>query len=231
VEAFGAVHIAVNCAGVADAAKTVSKGEPFPLATWNKVLGIKPHRHHQHHPLRGAGDDPQRARGRERSSAVVIVNTASGAACAGADGAGGLQRQQGRRHRPDDAGGARPGAIRHPRGVDRAGPVRYRPGGPDAAEGCTQSFVDRVILYPKPDGAAEEFANLVRHIAENAYLNATTIDIVCRRANAGALNPCDQRRHGNGRPQPSAACALRVHRGRRNPGENRRMTSRMIERI
>lgn len=40
LEAFGAVHIAVNCAGVADAAKTVSKGEPFPLATWNKVIGI-----------------------------------------------------------------------------------------------------------------------------------------------------------------------------------------------
>ncbi len=40
VRAFGAVHIAVNCAGVADAAKTVSKGEPFPLATWNKVLRI-----------------------------------------------------------------------------------------------------------------------------------------------------------------------------------------------
>ncbi|HWS75267.1 MAG TPA: SDR family NAD(P)-dependent oxidoreductase, partial [Quisquiliibacterium sp.] len=37
VERFGALHVAVNCAGVADAAKTVSKGEPFPLATWSKV--------------------------------------------------------------------------------------------------------------------------------------------------------------------------------------------------
>ena len=33
VAAFGAVHVAVNCAGVADAAKTVSRGEPFPLST------------------------------------------------------------------------------------------------------------------------------------------------------------------------------------------------------
>ncbi|TJX02306.1 SDR family NAD(P)-dependent oxidoreductase, partial [Neisseria gonorrhoeae] len=33
VAAFGGVHVAVNCAGVADAAKTVSKGEPFPIAT------------------------------------------------------------------------------------------------------------------------------------------------------------------------------------------------------
>ena len=34
------IDVLVNCAGVADAAKTVSKGEPFPLATWNKVIGI-----------------------------------------------------------------------------------------------------------------------------------------------------------------------------------------------
>ncbi|MBN9003132.1 MAG: SDR family NAD(P)-dependent oxidoreductase, partial [Rhizobiales bacterium] len=41
VAAFGAVHIGVNCAGVADASKTVSsKGQPFPLATWSKVIGI-----------------------------------------------------------------------------------------------------------------------------------------------------------------------------------------------
>ena len=41
VARFGTLHVAVNCAGVADAGKTVgSKGEPFPLATWDKVIAI-----------------------------------------------------------------------------------------------------------------------------------------------------------------------------------------------
>ncbi|MCC6195784.1 MAG: SDR family NAD(P)-dependent oxidoreductase, partial [Burkholderiales bacterium] len=35
-EAFGAVHVAVNCAGVPLAAKTVDReGKPFPLELWN----------------------------------------------------------------------------------------------------------------------------------------------------------------------------------------------------
>ena len=41
----------------------------------------------------------------------------------------------------------------------------------------SQSIVDRMILYPNRMGQPEEFAALVRHIAENAYLNATTISI------------------------------------------------------
>ena len=40
VAAFGAVHVAVNCAGVADAAKTVSKGEPFPIAQGAKAIDV-----------------------------------------------------------------------------------------------------------------------------------------------------------------------------------------------
>ena len=40
VARFGAIHIVVNCAGVADAAKTVSKGQPFPMATWDKVIAV-----------------------------------------------------------------------------------------------------------------------------------------------------------------------------------------------
>jgi NAD(P)-dependent dehydrogenase (short-subunit alcohol dehydrogenase family) len=38
VSRYGALHVAVNCAGVADAAKTVSKGKPHPLDIWNKVI-------------------------------------------------------------------------------------------------------------------------------------------------------------------------------------------------
>lgn len=39
-EAFGALHIAVNRAGVGTAAKTVSRGAAFPLGIWDRVTGV-----------------------------------------------------------------------------------------------------------------------------------------------------------------------------------------------
>jgi hypothetical protein len=41
----------------------------------------------------------------------------------------------------------------------------------------SQNIVDNVILFPHRMGQAPEFAGLVRHIVENAYLNATTISL------------------------------------------------------
>ena len=35
------------------------------------------------------------------------------------------------------------------------------------------------LLFPRRMGKADEFAALVRHVIENAYLNALTLDIQC----------------------------------------------------
>lgn len=40
MEAFGAVHIAVNCAGVGDAAKVLGKGGPMAMDGFNRVVQI-----------------------------------------------------------------------------------------------------------------------------------------------------------------------------------------------
>ena len=40
VEAFGAVHICNNYAGIGDAAKTVSRGEPLELARFKRVIDV-----------------------------------------------------------------------------------------------------------------------------------------------------------------------------------------------
>lgn len=40
VDRFGSIDIAVNCAGIEGAAKTVSKGKPFPLDLWNRVIAV-----------------------------------------------------------------------------------------------------------------------------------------------------------------------------------------------
>jgi hypothetical protein len=41
----------------------------------------------------------------------------------------------------------------------------------------SEAIIDRMVLYPKRRGHPEEFGRLVRHIVENPYINATTLDI------------------------------------------------------
>ena len=80
--AFGAIHVAVSCAGIGNAAKTVSRGAPFPLDTWNKVIAVNLTgtfnlvRLAAVAMLANAPDPDTGERG-------VIINTASGAATQG----------------------------------------------------------------------------------------------------------------------------------------------------
>ena len=40
-----------------------------------------------------------------------------------------------------------------------------------------QNIIDSMVLFPSRMGKPTEFADLTRHIIENAYLNATTISL------------------------------------------------------
>ncbi len=175
VEAFHAVHIAVNCAGVADAAKTVSRGQPFPLATWNKVIGINltgTFNIIRFAALAMTRNEPEGTSG-ERG---VIINTASGAASQGQVGQAAYSASK--------AGVV---GLTLPVARDLADygirVVSIAPGLFDTGmvagmpPKVSQSIVDRMILYPNRMGQPDEFASLVKHIAQNAYLNATTISI------------------------------------------------------
>ncbi|ERF86619.1 SDR family NAD(P)-dependent oxidoreductase [Bradyrhizobium viridifuturi] len=175
VAAFGGVHVAVNCAGVADAAKTVSKGEPFPIATWNKVIAINltgTFNVIRFAALAMTRNTPD-AEGGERG---VIVNTASGAASQGQVGQAAYSASK--------AGviGLTLPVARDlaPHGIRI---VSIAPGLFDTAmvagipDNVSQSIVDRMILYPNRMGQPREFARLVQHIVENSYLNATTLDL------------------------------------------------------
>jgi NAD(P)-dependent dehydrogenase (short-subunit alcohol dehydrogenase family) len=173
--AFGAIHIAVNCAGVADAAKILSKGQPFPLSIWEKVIAIN---------LTGsfnlirlaamhmADNEPDTDTG-ERG---VIINTASGAATQGQVGQAAYSASK--------AGvigmtlpiarDLAPMAIR----VVAISPGLFlTPLVAGMPENVVQALIDKSILFPHRMGGPAEFGELVRHIVENAYLNATTIDL------------------------------------------------------
>lgn len=175
LEAFHAVNIAVNCAGVADAAKTVSKGKPFPLATWSKVVGINltgTFNIIRFAALAMTRNQPEGASD-ERG---VIINTASGAASQG---------QVGQAAYSASKAGVVGLTLPVARDLAEYGirVVSIAPGLFDTGmvagmpPKVSQSIVDRMILYPNRMGQSDEFASLVKHIAENAYLNATTISI------------------------------------------------------
>ncbi|ALR19100.1 SDR family NAD(P)-dependent oxidoreductase [Sphingobium baderi] len=174
--AFGAIHIAVNCAGVADAAKTVSRGEPFPLAIWNKVLSIN---------LTGTFNIIRFAAqamianipdGGDLGERGVIINTASGAATQGQIGQAAYSASK-----AGVMGLTLP--VARDLAQHRIRVVSINPGLFDTnmvagmPDVVSQSIIDRMILFPDRMGRPEEFASLVRHIAENSYINATTIDL------------------------------------------------------
>lgn len=174
VARFGALHIAVNCAGVADAAKTVSKGKPHPSEIWNKVIGINLTgtfnvvRYAALAMINNEPDAPQGERG-------VIVNTASGAAWQGQVGQAAYSASK-----AGVMGMTLPVARDlAPHGIRI---VAIAPGLFDTAmaRGFSEkvlSGMEKMFLYPDRMGHPEEFAGLVRHIIENSYLNATTISI------------------------------------------------------
>ncbi|MBN9406277.1 MAG: SDR family NAD(P)-dependent oxidoreductase [Burkholderiales bacterium] len=170
---FGAVHICVNCAGVPDAAKTVSDGKPFPLAVWQKVIAIN---------LTGtfnvlrlaavlmARNTPE---GEERG---VIVNLSSGAAHDG---------QMGQAAYAASKAGvigltlpvARDLAEHGIRCVAVAPGLFDTPMVAGLPKKVAQAIVDRMVLFPPRMGRPAELAHLVRSVVENPYINATCLHI------------------------------------------------------
>jgi NAD(P)-dependent dehydrogenase (short-subunit alcohol dehydrogenase family) len=177
--AFGAIHVAVNSAGVPSAAKTIDRDlNPFPLALWNKVIAIN---------LTGtfnvlrlaavemARNDPE-GPSAERG---VIVNIASGAAFDG---------QTGQAAYAASKAGVVGMALPIARDLAPIG-IRVMTIAPGLFEtpmvaGVPDKVRDallQMVLYPRRMGEPREVGALACSIVENAYLNAE-----CIRLDAGA---------------------------------------------
>lgn len=171
----GALHVCVNCAGILRSAKTVSRGEVFPLQDWDDTIAVN---------LTGTfnvvrfaaramcANEPD-ARTGERG---VIVNVASGAATQGQVGQAAYSASK-----AGVMGMTLPVARDLAEHAIRV--VAVAPGLFDTAmvAGMTDkvrdAIIDRMVLYPKRRGHPTEFARLVRHVVENEYINATMLDI------------------------------------------------------
>jgi len=167
---LGPLRITVNCAGIGNAAKTVGKSGPFPLAAFTKVVTVNligtfnvirlaAHRMSEHDEVDG-----------ERG---VIVNTASVAAFEGQIGQAAYSASKG-----GIVGMTLPIArdlaslkIR----VNTIAPGLFRTplfaGLPDAAIAALEAQVP----HPARLGEPTEYAALAAHIVENPMLNGETI--------------------------------------------------------
>src|SRR5690242_1829471 len=169
-ESMGTLRINVNCAGIGNAIKTLSKDGPFPLDGFKKVIGVNligtfnvlrlsAERIAKTEPVNG-----------ERG---VIINTASVAAFEGQIGQAAYSASK---------AGVVGMTLPIARELARFG-VRVMAIAPGIFEtpmvsGFSQELQDalgRQVPFPSRLGKPEEFASLVRQIVENPMLNGEVI--------------------------------------------------------
>jgi len=172
VEAFGAIHICINCAGIPSATKIVGRDGPHSLAAWQKVIDVN--LTGSFNVLRLCAEQMSKnAPFNDDGGRGVIINTASIAAYEGQVGQAAYSASKGGIvgmtlpvARDLASLGIRvntivPGLIRTPL-FETLKPEVY-------------SALEQSVLYPKRLGRPEEIAQLAVSILENDYINAECI--------------------------------------------------------
>ncbi|SDN30215.1 NAD(P)-dependent dehydrogenase, short-chain alcohol dehydrogenase family [Psychrobacillus sp. OK028] len=172
VEKFGAIHICVNCAGIAPPQKTVGKNGAMPLENFKKVIDIN---------LIGSFNTLRLAAVEmiknetltDSGERGVIINTASVAAFEGQMGQAAYSASKAGIvgmtlpiARDLSANGIRINAI---------APGLFRT---PMAAGLDDRVIEKLeslVEFPKRLGRPEEFASLVAFMIENEYINGEVI--------------------------------------------------------
>ena len=168
---FGAVHGLVNCAGVAPAEKVLGKEGPHQLASFARVININ--LVGSFNMIRLASEAMNRNTPNEQGERGVIVNTASVAAYDG---------QIGQAAYAASKGGIVALTLPVARELARFG-IRVMTIAPGIMETPmlmgmpteVQDALGKMVPFPARLGKPAEYAALVRHIAENGYLNGEVI--------------------------------------------------------
>jgi len=170
-EAFGALHIAVNCAGIGVAMKTVSKQGPMPLEMFAKVIEIN--LIGTFNTIRLAAAEMATNQPNEEGERGVIINTASIAAFDGQIGQAAYSASK---------GGIVGMTLPIARDLASLGirVVTIAPGTFDTPMLAllpkeNRDALGAAIPFPSRLGRPAEFAALARHVVENAMLNGETI--------------------------------------------------------
>ena len=169
--AFGAIHGLVNCAGVAPAEKVVGKEGPHKLESFTRTININ--LIGTFNMLRLAAEAMLKNAPDEGGERGVIVNTASVAAFEG---------QLGQAAYAASKGAIVALTLPVAREFARSG-VRCLTIAPGIMEtpmllgmpAEVQDSLNKMVPFPTRMGKPSEYAALVRHIAENSYLNGEVI--------------------------------------------------------
>jgi NAD(P)-dependent dehydrogenase (short-subunit alcohol dehydrogenase family) len=171
VEAFGTIHVAVNCAGVATPAKVLGKEGPMPIERFNQVVQIN--LIGTMNVIRLAAQQMNQNDPNEDGEKGVVINTASIAAWDGQFGQAAYAASKAGVvgmtlpiAREFGTYGLRimtiaPGIFETPMIAGMPDKIK------DALRGMS--------VFPKRLGIPMEFAKLVRHIIENTMLNGEVI--------------------------------------------------------
>jgi len=171
MDAFGAIHIAINCAGGAAPMKVLSRKGPMPLAAFNRTIQIN--LIGTFNVIRLAVEQMVKNEPQEDGEKGVIINTASVAAFDG---------QIGQADYSASKGGivgmtlpiARECAEYGIRVMTIAPGLFNTPllqGLPEAA----RESLGKMVPFPQRLGYPQEYAQLVQHIIENRMLNGEVI--------------------------------------------------------
>jgi NAD(P)-dependent dehydrogenase (short-subunit alcohol dehydrogenase family) len=171
ISKFGALHGLVNCAGIAPAEKVVGKEGPHRLESFARVININ--LVGTFNMIRLAADAMMKNEPDAGGERGVIVNTASVAAYEG---------QLGQAAYAASKGGIVALTLPVARELSRSG-IRCMTIAPGIMETPmllgmppeVQESLNKMVPFPTRMGKPAEYAALVRHIAENAYLNGEVI--------------------------------------------------------
>jgi NAD(P)-dependent dehydrogenase (short-subunit alcohol dehydrogenase family) len=171
VERFGTLHVAVNCAGIGAAMRTVTRQGPMPLELFAKVIAVN--LTGTFNVIRLAAAQMARNSPNAEGERGVIVNTASAAAFDG---------QIGQAAYAASKGGIVSLTLPVARDLASLGirVVTIAPGTFDTPMLAMLPEEQRRALaaeipFPPRLGRPSEFAALARHIVENPMLNGETI--------------------------------------------------------
>ncbi|AKU13002.1 short-chain dehydrogenase [Azoarcus sp. CIB] len=171
VSEFGGLHGLVNCAGIAPAEKIVGREAPHRLESFARTITVN--LIGSFNMMRLAADVMSKAAPNEEGERGVIVSTASVAAYDG---------QIGQAAYAASKAGVVGLTLPVARELARFG-IRVMTIAPGIMEtpmlmGMPQEVQDslgKTVPFPSRMGRPSEYAALVRHIVENAYLNGETI--------------------------------------------------------
>jgi Dehydrogenases with different specificities (related to short-chain alcohol dehydrogenases) len=171
VDAFGGINVAINCAGIGDAAKIFGKNGPMPLASFNKVLQVN--LVGTVNVIKFAIEQMVKNTPNEDGERGVIVNTSSVAAFEGQVG-----------QTAYSASKAGIVGITLPIARDCAGyGIRVMTIAPGlfntpmlaSLPENVRDALGKMVPFPPRLGKPSEYAQLAKHIIENPMLNGEVI--------------------------------------------------------